>query len=308
MLRVMPVTFFDGLRARHRAGHGGAAVRRIRERALRAMRYRTLTDGPPDFDVDATGSLRMTNDGSLISRYLFWLGASGYEPAVAEQWACCCARARGILEIGCNIGYMTVRGAASGGVNVPYTAVEPNPEALRSLRANLALNGLDHVRVVPSAVLGRVTEATAKLQVSMIDSYTAPAGAHLASFGAADVKERVVDVPLTPIADLLDGVDTLKLDVEGAELDILSAVRDRLADQSVTLFVEVLDSAPELRRFLADFAGDHGYRVFVAAESLLEIAPADLPKTPLWKAYQSRDLILVPPDRSQGREAMGPPS
>lgn len=297
LLRAFPLSAFDRLRHTFQSEPPGTAAHRRHAARLRRLRYRTLADGPTAFFIQHGTPLQLANDGSLISRCLYWLGFAGYEPAVAACWARCCAQARGILEIGCNVGYMTVRGAAAA-PGTPYTAAEPNPEAVRSLRQNLQLNHLHHVQLVEAAVVGQARTPTMTFCVSTRDGYTAPTGSHLAGTTPPAAHEITVDVPVMEIARLLDGVDTLKLDVEGAELDILSAAREILIRQRVVILVEVLDEAVELRRFLADLARTAGHRLLVIGERLTEITPDQLPDLALWRIHHSRDLLVVPAERA----------
>lgn len=297
LLRAVPLPAFDRLRHTFQSETPGTPAHRRHATLLRRLRYRALTDGPTAFFIQHGTPLQLVNDGSLISRCLYWLGFAGYEPAVADCWARCCAQAGGILEIGCNVGYMTVRGAAAA-PGTPYTAAEANPEAVRSLRQNLQLNHLQQVRLVEAAVVGQARTPTMTFCVSTRDGYTAPTGSHLAGTTPPAAHETTVEVPVLEIARLLDGVDTMKLDVEGAELDILAAARETLVRQRVVILVEVLDEALELRRFLADLARTGRFRLLVIGDRRTEIAPDQLPDLALWRTYHSRDLLVVPEERA----------
>jgi FkbM family methyltransferase len=296
LLKLVPLAWFEPLRRAHRSRGVRAAAAGL---LLRRIRYRPVDRDIADFPIRADRPLRLVNDGSLIAGLAYWLGPDGYEPAVARRWAACCARARRILEIGANIGYMTVWGAAAA-PDTPYTAVEPNPEAARSLRRNCRLNGLSQVKVIEAAVVGVVTRPTLTLCLSLRDAYAAPTGAHLAAAGAPAGDERGMEVAAVGVDGLLDGVDLLKIDAEGAELDILSAAARRLAAQRCIVIVEALDGAAALREFLGNFVRRHQYRAAVLRDPPVEIDAAGLARTPLEARYGSRDLLLVPAERAAG--------
>ncbi|HYH39848.1 MAG TPA: FkbM family methyltransferase [Azospirillum sp.] len=122
--------------------------------------------------------------------------------------------------------------------------VEPNPQAVRRLTENLALNG-----IVPDARgLGKAVGATAGSL-----GLTLPKGADL-------VLERLQgtgDIPVLPLDDLIDGpVDFLKIDVEGMEMEVLAGARRILSEQRPLIFIEVEGSRTEAFRA---WCGEAGY-------------------------------------------------
>ena len=56
-----------------------------------------------------------------------------------------------MLDVGANVGYMTALAARMAGSEGLVVAVEPEPANVALLRANLWLNGLENVRVLPIA-------------------------------------------------------------------------------------------------------------------------------------------------------------
>jgi FkbM family methyltransferase len=168
-------------------------------------------------------------------------------------------RAKGLkspimIDVGANTGSFSLIGAALP--NLTGFAVEPNPEAASVLRNNLELNGLSARMQVMEVAFGD-RAGTARLKV--------PAQTGLATLGTPrDFREwREVKVPVMTLDDfaaqhLRNGVDLLKIDTEGAELQVLIGGRKMLE----ALLPEILLEVNELRTM------QFGYR----AEEILRFA------------------------------------
>jgi len=122
------------------------------------------------------------------------------------------------VDVGANIGYLTLLAAARVGPAGRVVAVEPGPDNLHFLRRNLEVNGFANVRVVAAAAGACRTEATLHLSpVSTIHSLHAPAepGAGSSSIAVAQVRlDELLEAP----------PDLVKIDVEGAELEVLAGM------------------------------------------------------------------------------------
>jgi FkbM family methyltransferase len=191
-----------------------------------------------------------------------------------DWWASLVASHRRTLEIGANIGLYTVVGARAAG-GTPYRAVEPNPASYDVLRRNLALNGLSHVAVLEAAVVGAGGPGMVELRFPDRDAYAASAGAFVE--GAIDLEApagRHITVPAVAMPALVGGVDLVKLDIEGLELDVLASVRDWIVDTAPTIVVEVRDDAVHLQRFLADLIAAAGYECHAMIAGSVRLVPA----------------------------------
>lgn len=144
------------------------------------------------------------------------------------------------MDIGAHIGNHTVYMAMHG---VHVTAVEPNPEARKYLARNIHANGLDGlVDVIPRAVGAEAGHAR-------LVGDGGDLGKVSATFGDGDVEVVTVD-SLNVAADLL------KVDVEGAELEVLSGASALLASAKPAVVVESHSHRRAVARLLAPF----GYR------------------------------------------------
>lgn len=237
---------------------------------------------------------------SYIANHLFWLGIDGYEAGEPAWWATLVASHRSALELGANIGLYTLVGAAAG-PHVPYRAVEPNPASCDVLRRNVALNDLANVCIVEAAVVGERRAKTVTLRFPDRDRYRASAGAFVE--GAPDLTtsaSRSITVPTAPVHELIDGVDLLKIDIEGIEVEVLGAVRSWLVAAEPTLVVEVRDDAVHLQRFLADLLDGSRHRCVVVRDGRPSAVPrAAVTEGRLEQSYRTRDVTLIVPERAK---------
>jgi len=143
-----------------------------------------------------------------------------YEPdadfSVQDGWT--------VLDLGAHRGSFAVR-AALAGPKTRVHAVEPEPENLRYLKANIALNCLENVVVHAAAVSADPGEALL---------YVAGRGSGTNSLLRERIKgDKGVSVAVRTIGldDLVAGaggeIDMMKMDVEGAEYAVLHAVSSK---------------------------------------------------------------------------------
>jgi FkbM family methyltransferase len=283
VVRRLPVPLADRLRAR------------ARDPLLQVLRRGGIPAGVATFTLGDNRELRFVNAESLVLHQLYWFGEQGWEPQLLPWWRACCRRASAILELGANVGYFTVQGARAG-PGARYVAVEPYPASARVCRANLTLNRVTSVELLAAAAVAG-GQATVELRVPA-DQLAAPtvafvgAGSELPEPMGRHVT-RTVAVPAVDVRALLDGVDLLKLDVEGQEHALLAASREHLAAHRPTVFVEVLPGTARLRRLLAELCRDDGFRCYVPrAGSLHRLEVPEILGAPLLDRYGCQDVIL----------------
>lgn len=296
VLTIVPISVVTLVRDRHIEASGRA--RRLWRPLTGVLRHRPLTP-LTEFALPDNRGTRLTVVRSRLVQLIFWYGERGYEGAETYWWRRLCGQADRILEVGANIGYYTVQGAQAA-PDSPYTCVEANPEAAAIVSRNVELNGLDHVQVVQAAVVGDDAPATMELALPDQEQYAAPTGAYLAAGGEGVVNRPAgtsVTVPTKPMSELVDGVDLVKLDIEGYEANVLESVRAWLLSQRPTIVVEVLKEAPRLRKLICELR-EAGYEVrAIGHEDLHIIRDEELAADVPLPRYGSRDIILVPAER-----------
>lgn len=119
------------------------------------------------------------------------------------------------VDVGANIGLMSVAMSRMIGPDGIVYAIEPNPEARSILVHNVDINGVKNIAVIPFAIGSSVSRAV------IYDGLEGNRGrASLVAFGG----DRIDEVEVRPLGDVLpEGteLDLVKIDVEGFELEVL---------------------------------------------------------------------------------------
>ena len=145
------------------------------------------------------------------------------------------------LDIGANVGaYSLLIGQWVGSSGAVF-AFEPSPDAHDGLQRHIHLNALDAI-VTPVRAAAGAASSTSRFVVG-----TTAGESRLATTAtlATDDEATTVDVPVTTIDDFCAREhltpDFIKIDVEGAELDVLRGAREtiRRTRGRLSLFVEI---------------------------------------------------------------------
>ncbi len=152
-----------------------------------------------------------------------------------------------VVDVGANIGVNTVYVAQRVGPRGRVWAVEPAADNLAVLRDNVERNGLGNVTVAPVAA-GRTSETRQFFLRGAISAVN--------SFYEESVYAQVTDVVKVqsePLDVLVEGnVDLVKIDVEGAELDVLGGMTRLLRSPHIRLVVEWHPLLQEKAGYAAD--------------------------------------------------------
>jgi FkbM family methyltransferase len=156
----------------------------------------------------------------LIQRHLYYFGV--WEPSTTAWIRGRLAKGDTFVDVGANIGYYTLLGAAAVGETGRVVAIEALPQIFAKLESHVALNGLRNVRLVNAAATSQPQDVEMWFggedntgSSSMIDKPTANAPS--------------VVVPGRPLADILTREERanarlIKIDVEGAEREVLAGL------------------------------------------------------------------------------------
>jgi FkbM family methyltransferase len=182
-----------------------------------------------------------------------------------------------VVDVGAHIGLNTLYMAARVGSSGHVTAIEPAPDNLAVLRRNVAANHLQNVSL-EAAAAGRAHE---RRDFFLRGSVSAVNSLFPESF-YAEVSE-VARIRVAPLDDLVDAAPRLvKIDVEGAELDVMAGMTRILRAPGIRLIVEWHPVLQESAGYAADAlpralwaAGLHLYSASHTRVSRL--TPRDLP-------------------------------
>jgi FkbM family methyltransferase len=157
------------------------------------------------------------------------------------------------LDIGANIGYFSLLASRCVGNSGEVISVEADPVTFTGLMKNLELNGCRNV----SARNIAATETACKIGITRGDPYNSGCNAITVGTGA----ENVEGLPFRDIVgEDIGRVRFIKIDIEGSEAPILSAILEVLPDLPDDLIVasEVSPaSADQVARFT-----DAGFRAY----------------------------------------------
>jgi FkbM family methyltransferase len=178
-----------------------------------------------------------------------------------------------MLDIGANIGYFTIYGAALAGGTGHVHAFEPNPRTHALLARNVRLNNFSHVCTLHAAALGdRLGDVT------LHTFRNNQGGSTLSTLPAqllAEWHEHPVDhrVPMTTLDDVfgesLETFACIKIDAEGSEATIWAGgrrfFRERVTDRTIILLEwnpPALQGAGADRRGLMETFRWHNFQVW----------------------------------------------
>lgn len=139
------------------------------------------------------------------------------------------------LDIGAHIGFYTLLLSKIVGSEGMVYSFEPMPENHRFLRENVELNHCENVRLVQKAVLSK----SGVIRATVPGNEPLPGGVSLATdYGTPPI--QVESITLDEFAAELKGpIYLLKMDVEGAEHDVLLGGRDMIQKHRPLLMIEL---------------------------------------------------------------------
>lgn len=186
-----------------------------------------------------------------------WLGSYEYRKRICFERAV--TRGSVVFDVGANVGFYTLLASVLVGEEGRVFAFEPVPRNLLYLGEHLRLNGLGNVTVLEAAVLDRA--GTARFD----DSLGASTG-RVSSRGNLEVLAVSLDELIA--ARRIPFPDFIKIDVEGAELQVLCGARSLLREARPTLFLAT--HSPEAHRESCDLLRGLGYRLSTFGRESLE--------------------------------------
>ena len=147
------------------------------------------------------------------------------------------------FDVGANVGFFTLLGARLAGDGGRVFSFEPVPANAASIRAHVAVNGFSHVKVLELALGDRDGEET----MSVPDD---PSWAFLEHRAPDRLTARKVAVRVATVDTLVAGgrvpaPAVVKLDVEGAESEVLRGMEQTLREHGPALVAEMHDGNAE---------------------------------------------------------------
>jgi FkbM family methyltransferase len=141
------------------------------------------------------------------------------------------------IDVGSHIGSISLLAAALVGPSGRVVALDAQRECVDATRVNAAINGFDQVTTVHAAAGAASGEGEVIVVADALWSRLATVGPH-------PLERRREQVEVVTLDDLvervgLDRVDLIKIDVEGAELDVVAGMRRVLAELQPVVVCEM---------------------------------------------------------------------
>jgi FkbM family methyltransferase len=199
---------------------------------------------PIVFDVEGS-RMRLDPQDRTISEAIFLYGT--WEPFEIELVRRIVRPEQTFLDIGAHIGYYSLAAARAMGCRGRVFSFEPSPVNFALLQENVRMNGLeDVVQPVHAALFREPSEIELYLaEHNSGDNRIYPSTPEEDTYvnGHLSGARRVVKVPALKGDDFLtkqgvEKVDVIKLDVQGAEMDVLDGLTRTLESPEVVIFTE----------------------------------------------------------------------
>ncbi len=165
-----------------------------------------------------------------------------------------------VWDIGANVGLFAFAAASMAGPGGLVVALEPDAWLVQLLRRSASLQppGSATVQVVPAAVASTVSIRTLCLaNRSRAANYLAEFGT--IQTGGSRAEQSVIAVTLDWLLESLPAPSVIKIDVEGAELEVLNGARRLFETARPIVLCEVI---PDNANAVTEILSSYGYRVF----------------------------------------------
>lgn len=292
LVRV-PLEALLPLRAAFASAPCGSARERLFGAALELVRLRGIPSGT--FTLPDNPRVTFASNDSLILERIYWMGEKGWERHLMPWWRSLCRQSGVIVEIGANVGYYTVQGALASPC-AKLIAVEPHPRSAAAIRSNLAANGITNVEFVEAAATNGEGPSELTLAMPTVDHFATPAGAFVkgrSEIGPRYKGVKTLQVRAVDVREVAADANLLKIDAEGMEYELLSALSVVIQDRKPTLIIELLDGVPALRGLLAELCASVGYELYVPSpRGISRIDAAAIPSVSIERVFGTRDVIL----------------
>jgi FkbM family methyltransferase len=188
------------------------------------------------------GYLMHVDARSFIERDLLLFGA--FERELHDFIASTLCEGAVFLDVGANVGCYSLQAASLAGPAGRIFSFEPSPPVLERLRRNVDLNGFSNITPCGCALGGASARRLLYLETGNEGYSNAiaslhPSGWHGSRDNTREIQVRTMDEWFQESG--LPRLDLVKIDVEGAEFEVLEGARQTLASHQPTIAMEVCE-------------------------------------------------------------------
>ena len=178
-----------------------------------------------------------------------------------------------LLDVGANIGLMSIYTASKFPL-AKVLAYEAHPDTYQILKDNIALNHLSNIATYQVAAGAHVGS------VQIFDNWSVNRGGASIKYG--DPGSSGTNVDMVVLDEELEVEPTMiKIDVEGAELDVLKGLKNSIEKSHPVLIVEVSKDrskegeVEEIYKFIKDFKQYSIYKLAGGKERVSRLIPVE---------------------------------
>ena len=239
-------------------------VRRIVERLARSLVFRRRLSG-------AFHRVALYVSPSAGLRYLF-KPVTALDPDLLRS-SMLVHLGNVVWDVGANVGLFSVAAAARAGTAGQVIAFEPDTWLVGLLRRTAQLHHPECAKmtIVPAAIGGSIALRSFQIAVRS-RSYNALTGYGQSQTGGIAEEQIVPTFNLDSLLDHFSAPDVLKIDVEGAELEVLASQMRMLRDVRPTIICEVASANADA---IATLLTSAGYVLYDCEKTLEGASPTD---------------------------------
>jgi len=207
------------------------------------------------------------------------------------------------VDIGVNIG-QTLLKLKSLSSNIKYVGFEPNPFCVNYVYKLIDRNRFENTIIVPVGISNKTEVGVLNF---LDDSKANSSASIIADFRKSHVTKRKEFIPLFDFEDLkdkmkLDIISILKIDVEGAELEVITSFRKELAKNETIVLLEILPAYNAQNTFrierqnkIQDILFDLNYSIFrVIKKNDLLVNLEEVKEIEIHSNIDWCDYVIVP--------------
>lgn len=200
------------------------------------------------------------------------------------------------IDVGAHIGWYTLVASQCVGKFGKVISFEPNPFCIDKLRDNVTINDFTNVIIEQIALSDKNKKVSFWIGDDMGGSLVKQNTQRLTKGKVKRILVRAQTLDSYVISYGIKRISLIKIDVEGAELEVLRGAKNILQKQTPYLIVEVIEESLKAfganREMLFDFVRRFGYKPHLFTKGGIEqVAFSEIPKTTINLLF-SKKVIL----------------
>jgi FkbM family methyltransferase len=219
---------------------------------------------------DVRSFYMLTNNDDIIAEFYLWYGRNSYERTTIREWVRKLKTASVVFDIGSNTGIFSLLSCFADDQSRQIVAFEPTFRACARVYENLNVNGMiDRVKVEKVAL----SNQAGTVNFSHFENATriSSGASYVEGVSHFDVCYRELCECTTLDAYVANSgliPDLIKIDVEGAEVDVMEGARELIARKATSFIIEVVPQTAEQVTAYFD-----GYKVMLLDDHLNRAVP-----------------------------------